>query len=236
MPPVRFRDKTTPTPLTGVGDTMTFTVPALAKHGDHLIAVIACSTLVDGLSEEPVNDPWEDVGGPTISAGGVRFMVVRHVFDVENDPPTLDMQLNDVPTFALGVLLAYEALVDGGIAEGATATSIVASTNFVCPSVTLGAYSDLYLGLVCVTSAGVAVTPPGGSTERHEQLSGGRTLEVFELLAEAAGATGTKTATTAGAQTGTAGSVALPAVPVVGAGKTFALNPIGTIGLPVVGV
>jgi hypothetical protein len=110
------------------------------------------------------------------------------------------------------------------------------ASNFVCPARELAAYSDLYIGLVLVTTAATAVTPPAGCLERHEEQAGGRTLEVFDLLAEATGTTGTKVATVAAAQDGLTASIALAAAPVIGFGKSFTFEPIGAIGLPDEGV
>lgn len=205
----------------------TFATPAARKAGDTYLAIVATG----GAQTLDVanSSGWEQLAALQTANGTV---IVARRIAADTDGPSLQIQVSAVPTFVRSVLLVYRALDPDAVIVGATASAITASVNFVCPTQALARYSDLYLGIVAVSSATVAVTPPAGTTERYDATGG---LEVFELLAEAAGLTGTKTATTAVAQTGIAASIALATYPPA-SGLSFTFDPIGAIGLPTVGV
>lgn len=212
-----------------------FPLPASTKPGDTAIMVIVGfeDTLV-------VPDSFDDLTYvdylDALAIGGdqARVAVARRVIR-ETDPPVLLVHVGSPGSTTLSCVLVYRDLADVATIS-ASGSEIAASTNFVCPSRTLARYSDLYLGIVAIRSAGVAVTPPAGTTERYEDTTGGHTLEAFELRAEAPGATGTKTATTAAAQTGTANSMALAVNGIRGSNKSIKISPAGCIGLPTEGV
>lgn len=230
MPPAQFIAKVAGS-WTAATDLVTFATPTIARPGDQLLAVIACDTLVDDLVE---GQDWETIG--ILTAGTARALVVRHIC-AGDEPASLSLQLDSVPSWSLSVLLVYRDLDDTAALVGNTASLITTSTNFQCPSQTLTTYSDLYLGIVIVTSAAVSVTEPAGTTERHDGTAGGvsKELEIFELLTEVTGATGSKTATTVAPQTGMAASIALKAKPTL---RPAAIVPdvAGAIGLVTVGV
>jgi hypothetical protein len=229
MPPVVFVDKSTG--LDDAGSRMTFTLPVTARAGDTLLAVIASDPTQTGPSNGD-REVWDVLA--ELAVGSAKVYVLRRTV-AEDEGIETSIDFNGA--WLQGVLMVYRGLDDGAAALGSAISSIVASTNFVCPSETLVRYSDLYLGIVVVTSAVVLVTNPLSSTERHEELGANATLEVFEILPEAPGATGTKTATTAANRTGVAASIALASLPTVQSSLVaIALDPPGTIGLALEGV
>jgi hypothetical protein len=212
---------------------LTFTIltPPATKVGDSMIALIGTDSATSTIASSPAG--WTTLATYTTAAR--RFFVLRkpatdeepasHVFTMSS---AVDQQ---------AVMLVYRGLdTNFGVIEG-SATQITTSTSFICPSRTLVAYSDLYLGIAFVSSAAVAVTNPGGTTERHDATDGAiaTSLEVFELLPEATGATGTKTATTAATQSGLAVSILLSVLPPVPAQSLVPDVP-GAIGFTSVGV
>lgn len=233
MPPAQFIAKATGATVGGLAFHQAFTTPATRKPGDTYVAVVVQDPQPSHVDLTFAgNVGWEELA--EIELANATVIIARRVA-AEADPATLDLYLTSVGAFILSALFLYRGLDNAAAAIGASGSNIAASTNFACPSRTLAAYSDLYLGIVGVTSAAVAVTQAAGTTERHEAL-GTKTLELFDLFAEASGATGIKTATTAANQSGVAASIALATLPLIGAGRSFSLLPIGGIGLPLVGV
>ncbi len=211
----------------------TFTTPATTKEGDSMIAILAVPFLNDGPDfDDDELEGWEEL--TRLNGGGASLWILRRIAEL-GDPGTIEIPFLDALSWGLGVIAVYRGLA---VADpvGATVAVIAASTSFACPAQVLDTYSDLYLGIAFVNTAATAVTPPGGTTERHEEQAGGRTLEVFELLAEATGTTGVQTATTGAAQSGLAASIALATNPIIGFGKSFTVDPIGSIGLPSEGI
>lgn len=214
-------------------DFATSTIPSNAKAGDTLVAIIALDSADAGLDPDDA-DGWElleDHAGPNSN-----LWIFRRAFEAGDSGAVSIELLGTLGNPGAGALLVYRGLDPSAAAVGASSSSIAAATNFVCPSRILTRYSDLYIGVVVVDTAATAVAPPAGTIERREVQHTGITLEVFDYLAEATGSTGTKTATTAGAQSGIASSVALAAAGLIGAGKSFTFDPVGAPGLPTEGI
>lgn len=209
-----------------------FIVPATAKPRDALIVIVAADDAADGPDFDELGSTWEELAELDASTGR-KLWVLRHEVAV-GDVGALRIPFDVQP--AIGVLIVLRNVNLGAAAVGSSATAIAASTNFVAPSRGLAAYSDLFLGVVLVESAAVAVGHPANTTEVIENQYDGQTLEVFAYYREDVGASGTKTATTGAAQSGIAASIALAADPVIGAGKSFDVDPVGTFGLPSFGV
>jgi hypothetical protein len=210
----------------------TFTTPVRAKAGDLMFAVLAAAPGHAGLAAGVADAQGWTVHASTSALGiASLFLMSREVVEGDGEI-TVTMQAG---TLYLGAIAVYRG-IDLGSAPLAGLNAVSASTSFECPSHTLTAYSDLYIGAAFVSTAATAVAPPAGTTERHEEQTGGRTLELFDYFHEATGATGTKTATTAGAQSGIAASIAFHASGVRGSGKAFKITPPGAIGLPTEGV
>lgn len=235
MPPAHFIAESTGA-STGGALHQSFATPAARQAGDTYIAVLVTSPGTAHLdASNALNAGWEELY--ELELGNATVVCARRTA-TEADPATLDVVLTGSggATWVLSALIVERDLDPSKPLVDAAGTNIAASTNFVCPGITLATYSDLYIGIVGVTSAAVAVTPPAGASEKHEHALSTRELEIFTFHAEATGATGTKTATTGANQSGVAVAIALAAMPLLGAGKAFALDPIGTIGLPVEGV
>lgn len=234
MPPSQFI-ATASGALDVTNETLTFAVPSTCKPGDHLIAIIAATTAVSGFDPDiPENAGWESLA---LFAGATATgIVARRIFDADT-PSTVSLTMDAASASGIGALQVYRDL-ETSPAVGASSSNIAASTNFVCPSRDLTRYSDLYIGIVVVTSAIVAVTNPANTTERHEHGATAFELEIFDVLPETPGATGTKTATTAANQSGLAASIALAASGLRGGNKTLTgIAPIpGMLGLPTKGV
>lgn len=216
----------------GAAFALSIPVPAGARAGDSMIVVVAGDS----------NNAWAIDGGTDwrldldTQLANARLLVARRAVRDE-DGPAIELPLTDEPDglWLMGVMLLYREIEDAA-AVGASAVNVNAANNFPCPARVLGRYSDLYLGVVVISSFDIAVTPPAGTTERYEAGNGFARLEIFELLREAPGGTGEQVATVAGPlRNGVAASLALPGADAAG-GRAFALSPIGAPGLPTRGV
>lgn len=228
MPPATFIDK-----VAGVivGATVTFAIPTKSKPGDVMTAIILTDPAVGQL--DATSDPsWEFL--QSFAGANATVLLARRVAAADDDD-SIVLLIDSLPVWALAVMRVDRGLDPNAAMIAGGFNDVNASINFQCPSRALVHYSDLYMGVVGVSSAAVAVTPPGGTTERYDAGGGGRELELFDLLPEAVGATGVKTATTAANQSGIALSLLFATFPVVVA-KTFGLDPPGCPGLPIRGV
>lgn len=232
MPPVVFVGAAAAP--TVAASSLSFIVPATTRTRDTLLAFVSDLSTNGGPDlDELEADGWDQI---TAFVGAASTIWALRRERALGDASVVEIPFLDPLTNGIGALVAYRNLNNGAAAVASSSSNIAASVNFVCPSAVLTRYSDVYLGIVLVTSAAVAVTPPGTGTERVEIQLGGRTLEIFDRLLEVTGGTGTHTATTAGAQTGIAAALALAADALVGQGKTFTVEPIGAPGLPRYGV
>lgn len=226
MPPAIFVDE-----VSGVaGDdaaTMLFPGPLISKPRDTHLAIIVCDADCSYAGDD---GEWEQLAKFAHASTDPTVVVCRRTATDASIPPLV---MNYPPLFAH--LLVFRGLNPGAPLGSSSSIDVAASTNFACPSRVLAAYSDLYLG-IAVAKAAVAVTAPAGTTSRAAAAASGHGVNVFSFLLEAPGATGTKTATTAGAQSGIAASLALPADALVGFGKSFTFDPSGAPGLPLKGI
>lgn len=237
MPPASFVAAVAATfPVSGTTG-ISVVVPSTTKPGDTLLVLVPGTSGSVDVDVAQLPAGWSVIG--RFLTGSLKvFTAVRRIA-TDTEPPSHLLRTTGVNNNVGGVLLVYRgldpnaALIAGGVNE------ITASTNFNCPSLALTSYSDLYLGCVFVTSAAVAVTPPAGTTERFDAAQSPPTftdqLEVFEFLFNTTGATGTKTATTAGAQTGLAASILLATTPARVA-QVIVPDVAGAIGLTRIGV
>jgi hypothetical protein len=250
MPPIVFVAK-----AVGVlvGGSATFAVPLTTKPGDLMVAIIDAPGPTTYEGDDPLNALWLAADGSLgplawLVGGSVVVTVLTRVARAD-DPATLTVKGDAAMTSLRAVLLVYRGAdvaqpqpADGSFVAHAVpavawgSTAIAASTNFACPSLASTTYSDLYLGVVVVSTGATAVVPPAGAIERDEQQASARTLEVFDAYPEAVGATGTKTAT--------AGPPAYSGIAIGVLLKSGALPPTkplasawpGAIGLPTEGV
>lgn len=233
MPPANPIAEATGATFGGVANHQQFPTPSAARVGDTYLAFIVQAPGTSHVdATNPANAGWTELAELELTNATV-IIARRPVAD--GDPAALDIFVTNAGGWILSALLVYRQLDNAAAVVGASGSNIAATTNFTCPAQTLTHYSDLYIGIVGITSAGVAVTPPAGTSEKHEHTLAARELELFVFHAEATGSTGAKTATTAANQSGVAASIALAAVPVVVAPSMIA-DVAGAIGLPAVGV
>lgn len=211
-----------------------FTLPSQTKEGDTVVAIVGAP--LPNVGPAVAGTTWAIEAAFANGGGTFGVWVLRR--------PALADELGNVAisfpagfgSGGLALIEVYRNLNTGSAIVASGSADVAASTNFPCPSRMLTSYSDLYVGIVFVTDAAIAVTAPIGGTMRTQTTGGGRSLASFDYLAEATGATGVRTATIGVAHNGMASSVALAANPVIGFGKSFSLSPVGTIGLPAEGI
>lgn len=228
MPPALF--VAADSAIIGV-DSVRFEIPTTSKAGDTLLAIVARKTS-DAAPVDP--DDW------TAAATFVGATYTIHVYRrerVASESAHVDIAFDgNIVDPALGVIAVYRNLNTGADLVASSSANVAASVNYPCPSLVLSTYSDLYIGIPFLATNEVAITPPAGGTTRIHNHGDGMTLDVFDVLREAVGASGVQIAVAASAQTGIAAALVLAAGPVIGVGKSFSFDPIGAIGLPSRGV
>lgn len=233
MPPITFVGVTQGT-KDGF-DVLHHPVPAGAKPGDTLIFVVAGFNNDTLFIDETIAPQVDHIEGLFTSGDHNRWYVMRKIFE-KTDPSEFTFAPVD-PGNLIQCTLAYRDMANlPAIAFSGTDYNVAPQTNLVCPSRTMTHYSDMYFG-IAGADFDTGITPPAGTTERFEfQVAGSRTLQVFDYLPEAVGATGTKTSTIVGAQLGGAASFAFAANGIRGWNKAIRMSPMGCIGLPTEGV
>ena len=241
MPPATFIVAAAPSFSNDPGSghvVMTFLTPAATKPGDALIILVpAASLALGGIDPAKLGAGWTVIG-TTAAASGLALSIVRRVA-TDTEPPSHAVTVLDTPTTIAGALLVYRGLDNGAALIAVSAVDVGVNTSFPCPSRTLVAYSDLYLGIAFTSATGAAVfTAPAGTTERFnltEVFTSTVQLQVFELLKESTGATGAQQTTAAASETGLAASLLLATLPAQLAPSITPDIP-GAIGFVTVGV
>jgi hypothetical protein len=210
-------------------------VPADAREGDTLVAVLAVSGgQVDfaNLDGAPLaKSSWSVVDIFDISSGTYMLFVLRHECTDDEPASYLLEALEAGGLRGHGAVLAYRGLapaaaVDANIAE------VVASTNFACPGVTLAAYSDLFIGVAFASGSQPTFTPPAGGVERFDSAGfPTRALSIFDYRHDAAGALAAQVAIASLAASGFAASIVLAANATPGLDKALQMTVPGAIGL-----
>lgn len=206
--------------------------PSSVKVGDTVIAMIvltsASAMALDAGSEWTTDFAHQGADD--------NIVIARYVIDGEEGVTLPVLGFNQDPSDVYVMTIVKRGLAIGAAAYGAAQAVVAASTDWPCPSQTLGEYSGLYLGL-CDNQNGAAAgfVPPAGATELLDFGAGGvRRFSVFEILPEAAGATGVKTATSDSGN-GHAVSIAYAATPTPRA-QGLVPDVAGAIGFVTVGV
>jgi hypothetical protein len=238
MPPAAFIASATCSFSTvGGRGVLTFLTPSTVALGDTLLLAVTSFDLTNGAADASQLPGGWGVVASYLSTSAQIVTILRRIA-TDTEPPSHAITLTGI-TSACGALVVYRGLDSGAAVVAGAISDIVASTSFVCPSLTLTTYSDLYLGIAWVSNGSVAVTAPAGTTKRLDaaQTPTGAPCElaVFELLEEATGPTGTQTATTAAAHNGLAAAIALKTLPPLPAPAITPDIP-GAIGFVTVGV
>lgn len=211
-----------------------FVLPSATREGDTIVAMVGAPIPPANGGPDVTDTTWTLEATYATAAG--KLWILRRPAEAD-ELGNVEISFPDgFPNSGVAVLGVWRNLDTSAAAVGGSSSAVAASTNFPAPSINLAAYSDLYIGAAFVMTGEVPVTAPAGTTERAEHQADNMTLSIFDILPEAAGATGIKTATTGAAQSGLAASIALAANALVGFGKSFTVSPVGTIGLPSKGV
>jgi len=195
---------------------LTALVPTATQEGDTLLFAVPSISSKNGDLDVTHLPPGWVIVARFVSPGSAIINIARRTA-TDLEPPAHTMQLKSAVT-AGGALLVYRGLDVGAAAPlGGGIVDVSSSANFDCPSLVLTSYSDLYLGFAFVASTSVQVTSPAGTVERFQAaqfpLDIPLRFEIFELLREATGATGTQTAVAAFSVIGLAASVLLKSTP-----------------------
>lgn len=210
----------------------------VVKPGDTLIGILLCEEGTAGaLHDDSIAAGWSE---EIITSGSGGTIFVGRRIATSTDALIQNMALDETPGWMIGAVLVYRQLA-GVVASASDA--IAGEKDHIVPSLTLIAYSDLYLGIVGITTENATVDPPAAAIERLSEGDQGslRHLEIFELRREVAGATGAQTTVGDNAQDSIVAAIAYAATPLgVVAGNTAAqslsLVPFGSFGLPSIGV
>lgn len=228
MPPIQIVDV-----VDGIisGNDRMFPGPMISKAGDTHLAIIGRSADFD-MSVDDTDPSWEQVAKFSHSVFEDPTVIVCRRRATDGAIPPI--VISSIGAWELGRLLVIRGANPSSPIVASGVANVAASANFVCPSLALVSYSDLYIGIVGAQDDRT-FTPPAGTTELFDVPDSGvpnHGIAAFAYLKESTGASGTKTAVASGAATGWAGALLLAADAIVGFGKSFSFDPIGAIGLP----
>lgn len=199
----------------------TFTIPLISALGNLItpsgIAVgdtilIAAATLtIDWLPAAPPT-------GFTLlvalqSTATARCAVYRRIA-TGSELTSYDIQFQNGALVTTALMLVYRGLDGAAALVGSAIVDVVANTVYPCPSQTLVATTDLYVGLCSTFADPTTYTPPVGATERLDAafvVDEAQAVCAFDVQPGAIGATGTLTATASNSTSGIAVSLALKA-------------------------
>jgi hypothetical protein len=218
-----------------VGDSITFVTPEQAKPRDTLIAVVATASTNDGPDYDADElDGWEELA--ELTGSGQTVWILRREALAEDTGNITIPFLDPLADPAIGTLAVLRNLDTGADVIESGVSVMSATSTFTTPARTLTTYSDLYLGIVLVDNDELDVTVENQTTEIADHAADSMSLCVFTYLHEATGSSGTHVGILASPADGIAASILLKADPIVGFGKSFTFDPIGSIGLPSSGV
>lgn len=199
----------------------TFTIPLITALGNIVTPdgitvgdtmLIAASTLtVNGLPAAPPT-------GFTLlvalqSTATARCAVYRRIA-TGAELTSYDIPFQNGALVTTALMLVYRLLDGSAALVGSAIVDVVANTAYPCPSQTLVATTDLYVGLCSTFSDPATYTPPVGTTERLDAafvVDEAQAACAFDFQPGTTGATGTLTATASNSTNGIAVSLAFKA-------------------------
>lgn len=200
------------TAVTARSTTITLTTPDGVAPGDTLLLLAASTnTAQSDMTTGSLPAGWSLLSRIDTSPG--VSVLARRVATV-GEPASHVFPMTSTGSGAplLGVIVAYRGLDPDAALVAASAVAAMATTSVVCPSLTLTAHRDLYLGWCGANNNTASAIPPAGTTERVDQgaaQSGFNRAVAFDFVPTASGATGTHTVTMSLAVTGVAAAYAL---------------------------
>lgn len=212
------------------GTSITFLTPRATRKGDSLIVVLILA----------IGQPLTLPTGWSILVRDQSLCVLRRIATEDEPAQHVFTTANALAPNPVGVLLVYRALnVEAGLVDEKVAAQ-ASSTAYVAPSVTATSYSDVELAIfyaldLAATATFTSTLQQRGPTVHGTPGASGGTLAVFENIALASGATGTKNATCSTAVAGVVCAVLLKSMPTLPA--PFVVPDVaGAIGLVSKGV
>lgn len=199
---------------------LTFATPDGTRTGDVMIIFVATDA---GAPATPESLPtgWTQIALLHADSEIVLF-VFRRIANGE-DPSTHVIQMSGGAVSVGSAMVVYRGLntlsdlIDSGITD--CDPSGLPTNNFPCPSLTIEALTNLYLGCVWTIDGNPAIANPPETTEILEfsQISNSfdpvdRSFEIFEFIPGEIGATGNKRSTTDSPHVGIASSILLKAL------------------------
>lgn len=205
------------TAVTSRAATITLATPAGVVPGDTLLLLAFSGDISQSdLTTGSLPSGWSLLSRIDINDGTPRVSVLARRAVVPGEPAShvFPMTATGAGAPVLGVIVAYRHLDNTADLVAASAVTVVNATSFPCPSLTMPATNDVYLGWAPTNNNTASATCPDGSIERVDQgaaQSGFNRAVVFDLDLSTGGSTGTQTVTMSTSVTGMAAAYALRA-------------------------
>jgi len=191
----------------GTGSTsLTLNRPAGTQANDTLIAQVTAAGGTGTTITTPTG--WTLIA-TTTNGTNVRTSTYRHLA-AGGDPANWVWTLSGSKP-AAGGIAAYTGVDTTNPIDATASATANATTSHVAPTVTTTAWNDLHIAVHGLTTA-TTVTPTAGATERHDRASAGTTPVTAELAdtpLTGPGATGTRSAISAGAASSASQTITL---------------------------
>lgn len=188
----------------------TITTPSGIAVGDTML-IIASTSAVNGL---PASAPTGFTQLVALqSAATARCAIYRRVA-TGSELASYDLAFQNSALLTTALMLVYRGLDGAAALVGSAIADVTATTVYSCPSQTLAATTDLYIGLCSTFADPNTYTPPIGTVERIDttfNVDEVQAVCAFDVQPGATGATGTRTVTASNSTSGIAVSLALKA-------------------------
>lgn len=200
------------TAVTSRAATITLATPAGVQTGDTLLLLAFTANLTNtDVDTSSLPAGWSLLSRIAISST-VAVLARRIVVAGEPASHVFPLTATGSGQPVVGVIAAYRDLDPDAALVAASASQVLLGTSFACPSLTVTAHRDLYIGWCPTNSSTATAIPPAGTSEHIDQgatQDGVGRAVMFDFVPTASGATGTKTATMSALVTGMAAAYAL---------------------------